>query len=289
MKKTEEYRALVNEALVPMLESLGHIPEKLLSAMRYSLSAGGKRLRPVLLLAACDMAGGTLSAAMPFACAMEMIHTYSLIHDDLPAMDNDDLRRGKPTNHKVYGEGMAVLAGDGLLNGAVELMARSAIHIGDLRGIRALETIMRHAGVGGMIAGQAMDLCAEGAKPDEKMVSCIHCHKTADLIQAAIEAGLILAGADEHTVKTGSRYGYHLGLAFQITDDLLDVEGDSKLMGKNTGMDTDKMTWVAVKGKEGAREDARKEVEAAVSALNDLVYEHSFFTDLAENILHRVS
>ena len=288
MRTFGEYQEMTNEALLPMLESLGNIPERLLAAMNYSLNAGGKRLRPILLLAACDMAGGLMSTALPFAGAVEMIHTYSLIHDDLPAMDNDDLRRGKPTNHKAFGEGMAILAGDGLLNAAMELMARTACHLGDLRGVRALETIARHAGVGGMIAGQALDLMNEGKTPDEEMVKVIHCRKTADLFQAPVEAGLILAGADDAAVRAGSMYAYHLGLAFQITDDLLDVEGDASVMGKNTGMDTDKMTWVAVRGLEAAHADARAHVDSAVEALNDLIYEHSFFVDLAKGILNRV-
>ena len=162
MKTYEEYRLLAEHALGPMLESLGSIPDRLLEAMRYSLLAGGKRLRPVMLLAACEMAGGDVNTALPFACAIEMIHTYSLIHDDLPAMDNDDLRRGKPTNHKVFGEDLAILAGDGLLNAAAELMARAALGMADTRGIRAMEIIMRHAGVTGMIAGQTRDVLSEG-------------------------------------------------------------------------------------------------------------------------------
>ena len=162
MKTYEEYRGEVELALGPMLESLGAIPDRLLEAMRYSLLAGGKRLRPVMLLAACDMAGGDITTAMPFACALEMIHTYSLIHDDLPAMDNDDLRRGKPTNHKVFGEDLAILAGDGLLNAAAELMARAALRMADARGIHALEIIMRHAGVTGMDRNEKLLLVSQG-------------------------------------------------------------------------------------------------------------------------------
>ena len=150
MKTYTEYLQMVEGALSQQLASLGYIPEKLFEAMDYSLSAGGKRLRPVLLLAACDTMGGKLDEALPFACALEMIHTYSLIHDDLPAMDNDDLRRGRPTNHKVYGEGMAILAGDGLLSAAMELMLRSAVRMGDMRGVRAAEAIARRAGVTGI-------------------------------------------------------------------------------------------------------------------------------------------
>ena len=289
MKTYDEYRASVEQALSPMLASLGEIPEKLLEAMRYSLEAGGKRLRPVMLLAACEMAGGNAETAMPFACAIEMIHTYSLIHDDLPAMDNDDLRRGKPTNHKVFGEDLAILAGDGLLNSAAELMARTALRMADTRGIHAMEIIMRHAGVTGMIAGQTKDVLSEGEKPQRELVAYIHSHKTADLLEAPMEAGLALAGADEALIHAGHLYGYHLGLAFQMTDDLLDVTGDAALLGKNTGMDAalDKMTWVALRGLEGTETDAAEQVALAVSALDRIPWEHSFFTKLAQDVIER--
>ena len=289
MKTYEEYRAEVELALGPMLESLGAIPDRLLEAMRYSLLAGGKRLRPVMLLAACDMAGGDITAAMPFACALEMIHTYSLIHDDLPAMDNDDLRRGKPTNHKVFGEDLAILAGDGLLNAAAELMARAALRMADARGIHALEIIMRHAGVTGMIAGQTKDVLSEGDDPREDLVSYIHAHKTADLLEAPMEAGLALAGADEGQIRAAFEYGLHLGLAFQMTDDLLDVTGDAALLGKNTGMDAElnKLTWVALKGVEGTAKDAAEQVDLAMKALDNLPYETAFFRELAQSTLTR--
>ena len=289
MRTYEEYRRMTEQALTPMLESLGDIPEKLLEAMRYSLEAGGKRLRPVMLLAACDMAGGDIGTALPFACALEMIHTYSLIHDDLPAMDNDDLRRGKPTNHKVFGEGIAVLAGDGLLNAAAELMARAALQIDDKRGIRAMEMIMRHAGVTGMIAGQAADLSSEGETPREDLLTYIHSHKTADLLEAPMQAGLALAGADEQTCRLGKDYGYHLGLAFQMTDDLLDVMGDAALMGKKTGADAEqnKMTWVTLRGTEGTKKDAAEQAELAIRAIDRLPWEHAFFSELARGTVSR--
>ena len=257
--------------------------------MRYSLEAGGKRLRPVMLLAACDMAGGDMETALPFACAMEMIHTYSLIHDDLPAMDNDDLRRGKPTNHKVFGEGMAVLAGDGLLNAAAELMARAALQFNDNRGIRALEIIMRHAGVTGMIAGQTADLVSEGEEPREEVLTYIHSHKTADLLEAPMEAGLVLAGADEKARRLGRDYGYHLGLAFQMTDDLLDVTGDTALLGKKTGADAEqnKMTWVTLRSVEGTQKDAEEQAELAIRAVDRMPWEHAFFTELARGTVSR--
>ena len=289
MRTFDEYRAMTETALTQALPGVGAIPERLAEAMDYSLSAGGKRIRPVLLLAACEMAGGSAEEALPFACALEMIHTYSLIHDDLPAMDNDDLRRGKPTNHKVFGEDIAILAGDGLLNAAGEIMARAALNREDRNGLRAMEAILRHAGVTGMIAGQVYDLSAEGGEPTLEELKRIHVHKTADLLQAPLEAGLMLAGAPEEMIAHGLAYGYHFGMAFQMTDDLLDVIGDAALLGKNTGMDAalDKMTWVALKGVEGTEKDAAEQVEMALKAIDQLPWEHGFFTELAQNVLVR--
>lgn len=290
MRTYAEYLKLVEDALSPRLRSLGYIPEKLLEAMEYSLEAGGKRLRPVLLLAACDMAGGDVEKALPFACALEMIHTYSLIHDDLPAMDNDDLRRGKPTNHKVFGEDVAILAGDGLLSAAMELMLRAACTMGDLRGVKAAEAIARRAGVTGMVAGQTIDVTQEGSEPTLEKVSYIHAHKTADLLTAPLEAGLILAGAGEEQVRQGIAYGFHLGMAFQMVDDLLDVEGDAALLGKNTGMDAalGKLTWVAACGVEQTRLDAAEHSRQAVEALECFGENGAFLRELAQSTLERV-
>ncbi|MBQ3157187.1 MAG: polyprenyl synthetase family protein [Clostridia bacterium] len=290
MKTYAEYLTMVEGALSAQLASLGEIPQQLFEAMDYSLSAGGKRLRPVLLLAACDTLGGSLEEALPFACALEMIHTYSLIHDDLPAMDNDDLRRGRPTNHKVYGEGMAILAGDGLLSAAMELMLRAAVRLGDLRGVRAAEAIARRAGVCGMVAGQVMDVTGEGSEPTAEKVDYIHRHKTADLLTAPIEAGFILAGADTVTVAAGCEFGLQLGLAFQMVDDLLDVEGDAATLGKTPGKDAaeGKLTWVAVKGIAQTRLDAAAAVEQAVRALDDVSGETNFLKTLAQTTLNRV-
>ena len=289
MKTFEEYRRMTEEALIPTLSSLGDIPSPLWEAMSYSLEGGGKRIRPALLLAACETAGGDVSEALPFACALEMIHTYSLIHDDLPAMDNDDLRRGQPTNHKVFGENVAILAGDGLLNAAAEVMAAAALKMEDLRGIRAMETIMRHAGVTGMIAGQSEDVTSEGQEPREDIVRYIHEHKTADLLEAAVEAGLALAGAEEEEIDAGREYARHLGLAFQMTDDLLDVTGNADKLGKSTGKDLEqnKMTWVALKGVEGTEADARKEIELAKKALAGMPGDTGRFAAFADSLLGR--
>ena len=290
MRTYREYQALVEASLEGQLVSLGNMPDILRESMLYSLQAGGKRLRPVLLLAVCEALGGSAEEAMPFACALEMIHTYSLIHDDLPAMDDDDLRRGRPTNHKVYGEAVAILAGDGLLSAAAELLLRSACRMGDLRGTRAAEAILRRAGVCGMVGGQTMDVTQEGTEPTPEKVSYIHLHKTADLLTAPPEAGAILAGAGGEALAECIRYGTCLGLAFQMVDDLLDVEGDAAQLGKNTGMDAQhgKLTWIAAHGLEQTRLDAKAQIQAAVQAAEVFGEEKKFFQALALDTLNRV-
>lgn len=290
MRTPEEYRLATERELSRQLKSLGQMPELLYRAMAYSLEAGGKRLRPVLLLAACEAFGGSLEAALPFACAVEMIHTYSLIHDDLPAMDNDDLRRGKPTNHKVFGEGMAILAGDGLLSAAMELMLKAACAMDGLRGTRAAEAIARRSGVCGMVGGQVMDVTQEGTEPTPEKVAYIHAHKTADLITAPVEAGLLLAGAGDAVVSRGIAYGYHLGMAFQMVDDLLDVEGDPAVMGKNAHMDAElgKLTWIAAHGVEKTRRDAAAHVREAMRAAEIFGENMNFFQTLAQSTLNRL-
>ena len=262
------------------------IPRSLSSAMRYSLLAGGKRLRPTLLLAACHLLEDDLSAALPFAAAVEMIHTYSLIHDDLPAMDNDDLRRGKPSNHKAFGEATAILAGDALLNLAYELMSQSA----HPRALKALSAIASAAGSRGMIAGQAADMWMEGREADKDMLSYIHSHKTADLITAPVVAGLILAGADDGQAERGRTYGRHLGLAFQIVDDLLDELGDEAKMGKRLRKDHEagKITWPGLYGIEQAKEEAAYQIDIAVKAAVSFGKRGEFLVSLAQNSLKRV-
>ena len=291
MRSYDECRLLVESALAGQLRGLGEIPAGLLEAMEYSLLAGGKRLRPALLLMACDMAGGNVEAALPYACALEMIHTYSLIHDDLPAMDNDDLRRGRPTSHKAFSEDVAILAGDGLLSAAMELMLRAACAMDDLRGTRAAHVIARRAGVTGMVAGQFVDVTQEGTAPTEDKVSYIHAHKTADLLTAPMEAGLMLAGATDEQVRAGAAYGYHLGMAFQMVDDLLDVVGDAAALGKNTGMDAalGKLTWVALRGVEETRRDAAEHIRLACGALKCFGAAGGPLRTLAEETLKRVS
>lgn len=262
------------------------VPEPLASAMRYSLMAGGKRLRPVLLLAAYNMAQPDITPALPFAAALEMVHTYSLIHDDLPAMDNDDLRRGKPTCHKVYGEGMAVLAGDGLLSLAFETMASS----GHPRAFAALRELALRCGTRGMVAGQCADLTAEETGGSPELLRYIHLHKTADLLTAPVVMGLTLAGADEAQIDAGREYGRNLGVAFQIIDDILDVVGNEAVLGKHTGKDAaeNKCTWVSVYGLEKARQDAALYTGLAVKSLDSWQNAGNFLKTLAQRTLMRV-
>ncbi len=270
----------------------GEVPQPLRSAMRYSLLLPGKRLRPVLLLAAYGLLCDDVQPAMPYAVALEMIHTYSLIHDDLPAMDNDDLRRGKPTSHRVYGENIAILAGDGLYSLAMETMLKAALTSPHpRRAIAAMEEIARRAGVTGMIAGQTMDVKLEGTAPEAAMVSYIHRHKTADLITAPVAAGLLLAGADDAQLAAGKAYGQALGLAFQMIDDLLDVQGDAQTMGKTPGKDQQqgKMTWPAVYGVDASRAMASSCIDEAVTALACFGESASFLTALARESLGRVT
>lgn len=289
MKTYAAYQRLVEEALDGQLKRLGG-PDILQQAMAYSLEAGGKRLRPVLLLASCEALGGKLEEALPFACALEMIHTYSLIHDDLPAMDNDDLRRGRPTNHRVFGDAMAILAGDGLLSAAMELMLREACRMDNLRGTRAAEAIAHRCGVSGMVGGQVMDVTEEGTTPTPEKVAYIHAHKTADLLTAPLEAGCFLARASDAVLSQAQAYGYHLGMAFQMVDDLLDIEGDAALMGKNTGMDAQhgKLTWIAVHGLEKTRADAQTHINEAIALCDIFGESKKFFKTLAQSTLSRL-
>ena len=254
----------------------GSIPQHLRASMRYSLLAGGKRVRPVLLLASGDMLGVSPDESRVPAAALEMIHTYSLIHDDLPGMDDDDYRRGRLTNHKVYGVGHAILAGDGLLNYAYECLLQHALsYPQNLAGhVRAAQVIANRAGVRGMIAGQSLDLLSEHMEPDADRLFYIHAHKTADLLTAPLLAAGCLAGADEEKMAALARFGGSMGLAFQIDDDLLDVEGDAHLLGKQTGMDQarGKMTWPSLVGVEAAREKSRtlwRQAEEAIGCFGE--------------------
>lgn len=246
-------------------------PDKLAQAMRYSLLSGGKRIRPVLAIAASEAVGGEVAPVLPFAGALEMIHAYSLIHDDLPAMDDDNLRRGKPTNHIVFGEGTAILAGDALLTEAFRIMGEAALRSGPRQGaaIEALVEIAKAAGAHGMVGGQVADIDAEGSAPDLPTVEFIHVRKTGALIRAAVRAGALLGGARPLQLRQLTRYGELVGLAFQVADDILDAEGSSALTGKNTGRDEvlHKATFPAVLGLSAAKEHARELLIDALRAL----------------------
>jgi len=277
--------------VLPDAPADGSIPEPLRSAMRYSLLLPGKRLRPVLLLAAYRLLADDWETALPYALGLEMIHTYSLIHDDLPAMDDDALRRGQPTNHLVFGENIAVLAGDGLYSLAFETMLEAALAPGNLYALPTVYEIARRAGVRGMIAGQTLDVKLEGTQPRKDMVHYIQRHKTGDLLTAPMTAGLMLAGADEARLSAGGTYGAKLGHAFQIVDDLLDLRGDATILGKRPGVDEQrgKMTWPAVYGEAASREDAARLVSEAKEALAVFGERAAFLRKLADKTLIRVT
>lgn len=260
---------LVNDRLDELLDT--HCDDGILKdAMRYSLMAGGKRLRPALCLMSAGLFGNQ-QHAIDIACALEMIHTYSLIHDDLPAMDNDDLRRGKPTNHVVFGEAYAILAGDGLLNLAFEVMLKSAEGNKDsgLNYLGAMNIVGKAAGVQGMILGQVGDMAFEGKDKDEEALTYIHERKTAALIKASVLSGAALLGADDEAMGLLETYGERIGLVFQIVDDILDEVGDEEKMGKTLGKDAkaDKHTFASLYGIERSRELAREKTHEALAAL----------------------
>ncbi|PAX53320.1 geranylgeranyl diphosphate synthase CrtE [Brunnivagina elsteri] len=245
-------------------------PDKIYEAMRYSLLAGGKRLRPILCIATCEMIGGTIEISMPTACALEMIHTMSLIHDDLPAMDNDDYRRGKLTNHKVYGEDIAILAGDGLLAYAFEHVVTETKNVPPDRILQVIFRLGRATGAAGLVGGQVVDLECEG-KTDTSLetLNFIHNHKTAALLEASVVCGGILAGASPENIQSLSRYSQNIGLAFQIIDDILDITSTQEKLGKSVGKDlkAQKVTYPSLWGIEDSRQKANQLIEEACAEL----------------------
>ena len=299
MKTLKEHAQLADmrlRTIFPEMEensyAEGGVPELLSRSMNYSLLAGGKRLRPSMLLAAVDMLGGDVEAALDFACAVEMIHSYSLIHDDLPGMDNDTLRRGKPTNHVVFGVGQAILAGDGLLNGAFELMLSAALKRPEMaqRSLHAIHEIATGAGVRGMIAGQVLDLyCEHNAVSDEKALSFIQRDKTACMFIYPLRAAGWLAGASKAQIDALGRYGEAFGRIFQATDDLLDVVGTMEEMGKTLGKDAEqgKLTMISLYGVEGTRERVNALLSEAMQALDGFGGEAGFFRELVHSMVNR--
>ena len=279
---------LVEAGLLRELKKVPAYDETLEKAMEYSLMAGGKRLRPVLLMAAADAVGKDGAAFLTTGCAIEMIHTYSLIHDDLPAMDNDDYRRGKPTNHKVFGDGIAVLAGDALLTLAFEVMLRQEGAAPETL-VTVVSEMSRAAGPYGMVGGQVLDLEGEGRRLDLAALRKIHMGKTGALFCAAIRSGAILAGAKEEELAALTLYAERFGLAFQITDDILDVTGDEAAIGKPVGSDVrnEKATYVTLTSLEEAKKLAEDAVDEAVAALDIFGERAAFLRDLALFLLGR--
>lgn len=279
---------LVEADLLKELRRTQSLDEKISQAMEYSLMAGGKRLRPILLMAAADAVGVSGEKFITVADALEMIHTYSLIHDDLPAMDNDDYRRGKLTNHKVFGEAIAILAGDALLTLAFEVVLRQRDVPPEIL-LNVLREISVAAGVAGMVGGQVIDLRSEGTAIDFATLKLMHSGKTGALFKAAIRSGAILAQADEKILNDLTRYAENFGLAFQITDDILDVTGDAKILGKATGSDAKnlKSTYVSLTSLDEAKHYAQVAVDDALNALNDFGTEADFLRELVTYLTAR--
>lgn len=288
----KEQCARVDAALDHFLPKETILPHSLHKSMRYSVFAGGKRVRPILMLAACQAVGGDTERAIPAACAMEMIHTYSLIHDDLPAMDDDDFRRGNPTNHKVFGEAIAILAGDALLTEAFRLISNPAFAAGcdPVARLAVIHEIANCAGSCGMVGGQVVDMESEGKSDiDLPTVQYIHTHKTGALIKASVVAGALLGGADEQKLAAITRYGEAAGLAFQIADDILDIEGTTEEIGKDAGSDVarGKATYPAVMGLAAAKVEAKAMMDEAMRALDVFAGEADPLREIAAYIVKR--
>ena len=277
---------IIEKAILDKLPVCKDNQDEVVSAMKYSLSNGGKRLRPVFCLEFANCCGLEKEKVLDFACALEFIHTYSLIHDDLPCMDDDDFRRGKPSCHKQFGEATALLAGDALLTHAFELIANADLSA-DKR-MKAVSVLSSNSGVAGMIGGQVIDLKYESEDPDLSQILSVHKLKTGALIAAACLLGCIAAGANESQLNSANEFAYNLGIAFQIKDDILDVIGDREELGKPIGSDAenDKTTYVSVKGLEAAQKDVEEYTEKAISSLSE--FENAAFIKiLAEELINR--
>ncbi len=285
----EERKRIVDEALDGYLPPEQSYPQTLHKSMRYSIYAGGKRLRPVLTLVSAEIFNKPLELFLPAACALEMIHTYSLIHDDLPAMDDDDYRRGKLTNHKVFGEAIAILAGDALLTRAFEILTRELPHQSPRIKLQVMEEVSRASGAGGMVGGQVVDLESEGRDVEGDTLNYIHTHKTGALIAASVRAGGVIGGATEEELAALTGYAKNLGLAFQIKDDLLDVEGEPEKMGKKAGKDSvqRKATYPAVFGIEGARRKKQELYEDSLGCVEVFGDRGDVLKSIAEFLVNR--
>ena len=279
----------VDRHLDRLLPKETEYPDIIFKAMRYSVFAGGKRLRPILVLETCKMLGGDVEEAMDYACALEMIHTYSLIHDDLPALDNDNFRRGRLTNHRAFGENIAILAGDALLSHAFEVMANAAVKKNSLRGMKAMQAIAHGAGVFGMVAGQVVDVINDGKKVDEATLDFIHKKKTAAMIEGAFLAGAHLGGADEGALEILQSAAEKIGLAFQIQDDILDVTGTMEELGKPIHSDerNEKNTYVSLYGIEASEAAVQRLSEEAVALLEQFGARSAFLVALTNTLIKR--
>ncbi len=283
-----EYREYIEKYLSDWYARFHELPQKsLFDAMEYSLLAGGKRLRPILAFEFCRMCGADWKTAAPFAAAVEMIHTYSLIHDDLPSMDNDDFRRGRPTNHKVYGEAMAILAGDALLTDAFAVAATAQLpEPADMA--FAIAMLSECAGSLGMVGGQVLDIQAEQRQCTEEDIQAIQNRKTGALINAACVLGAVAGGGNEESIEAAAKFAAGLGLAFQIRDDMLDVIGTAEEMGKGVGTDAGKNTFVRLYGLEKCEELVQKYTDYAISAL-DVFDDNSYLIELAKSLTGRTT
>ncbi len=279
---------IINEELSKYLPKTENPQKNIYDAMGYSLFAGGKRLRPVIMLLVCDMLGGKTEEVLPFACAMEMIHTYSLIHDDLPSMDNDDLRRGKPTNHKVFGEAMAILAGDALLNKAFEIVS-SKTYKNPKNALRAISILSNSSGTEGMIGGQVIDIESENKSISSDELLYLHSLKTGAIIRSSGVIGAVMSNAKDEEINAIDNFCYNLGIAFQIQDDLLDVLGNSELLGKNTGSDEEnqKTTFITLFGVEKAKNAVNDYTEKAISSLDIFGGKENTLKELANYLINR--
>lgn len=286
VKKMEDYCEIINKKLLEYLPSAKDGQDNVVKAMKYSLLNGGKRLRPILVMEFCRACGCSSDYAVSFACAIEYIHTYSLIHDDLPCMDDDDFRRGNPSCHKMYGEDTALLAGDALLTHAFDILADAPVS--DAQIVKAVCLLSQNSGVGGMLGGQVIDLKYEKEDPNLSQILTIHKLKTGALISAACLLGCIAADADEEKMAAASRFAYNLGIAFQIKDDLLDVFGDEQKLGKPVGSDkdNDKTTYVTIVGAEKAQADVQRLTEKAIKELS-VFQDTEFLTALSQYLISR--
>jgi len=270
------------------LKRYDDIPGELKNSIRYSIESGGKRLRPVLALATAKSLGFEISHIMPTACAIEFIHTYSLIHDDLPAIDNDDLRRGKPTSHQQFGEAIAILTGDALFAESFNIILKDQVADHDIK-LRVLDELITASGASGMVAGQIVDICSTGSIISKERLEYMHLNKTAKLIAAAIRSSAILCRTDPHILEGLTEYGTNIGLAFQITDDILDITSNSELTGKTHGKDIlqFKSTYPHLWGLDKSRKIAKEKIEKAIESIKDLDINKKMLTNIAQFILVR--